>query len=356
MAVTDEGPRVFWGDLHGHSGLSDGTGIPDDYFRYARDVAHLDIAALTDHDHWGIVPLDSSPAMWSSIQKSVGQFHEPWRFVPLLGYEWTSWLHGHRHVLFFGDRADLLSSLDPRFDSPARLWEAFRSEAPDAQALHGNDALTLAHHPAGGPMATDWTNPPDPLLEPVVEIASVHGSSEAPDSPGSIYDPVAGNFVRDALRRGYRLGFVASGDSHDGHPGLAGLSSPTGGLAAILADDLTRAGVRAALEARRVYATNGPRILLRATLDGAPMGSLLRPGPTGEIPERTLRAVAVAPAAIQRLDLIRTGDLVASEPGNGQRDLGIEKRLEHLRSGEYLYLRVIQEDGGAAWSSPFFVE
>ncbi|HVH16662.1 MAG TPA: DUF3604 domain-containing protein, partial [Myxococcota bacterium] len=35
---------------------------------------------------------------------------------------------------------------------------------------------------------------------------------------------------------------------------------PMGGLAAILADDLTREGVLAALRARRVYATNGPRM------------------------------------------------------------------------------------------------
>ena len=33
--------------------LSDGTGTPEDYFAYARDVAALDVIALTDHDHWG---------------------------------------------------------------------------------------------------------------------------------------------------------------------------------------------------------------------------------------------------------------------------------------------------------------
>ena len=62
MLVTREGPRILWGDLHGHSNFSDGTGLPEDYYRYARDVAALDVAALTDHDHWGIPFLDAAPA------------------------------------------------------------------------------------------------------------------------------------------------------------------------------------------------------------------------------------------------------------------------------------------------------
>src|SRR5262249_4893397 len=46
MLVAPGVRRVLWADLHGHSNLSDGTGIPEDYFRYARDVAALDVAAL----------------------------------------------------------------------------------------------------------------------------------------------------------------------------------------------------------------------------------------------------------------------------------------------------------------------
>ena len=57
-----EGPRVLWADLHGHSAFSDGTGPPEDYFLYARDVAALDVAALTDHDHWGSCRSTSTPS------------------------------------------------------------------------------------------------------------------------------------------------------------------------------------------------------------------------------------------------------------------------------------------------------
>lgn len=341
MAVSPGAARILWGDLHGHSHFSDGTGVPEDYFRYARDVAALDVVALTDHDHWGLQPLAQSEERWSEIRHQVQSFHEAHRFVTLLGYEWTSWRWGHRHVLYFADDGPIFDSVDPRYDSPERLWAALR----------GREALTFAHHSAGGPIAIDWNVRPDPELEPVTEIVSVHGSSEAADSPAPIYGAVPGNWVRDVLEGGYRLGLVGSGDSHDGHPGMAHLASASGGLAAILSDELTREGVLEALRERRVYATNGPRILLRAALDGARMGSLL-PATEGH----TLQVIVVAVTPLERVDLIRGRREIESLPAGGERFFSLERDLGPTRPGDFLYVRAVQTDGGAAWSSPFFFE
>ena len=335
-------PRILWGDLHGHSGLSDGTGSPREFYRYARDIAALDVAALTDHDHWGLEPLARTPELWSTIREAVAAFHEPGRFVTLLGYEWTSWIYGHRHVLYFEDDGPVLSSIDPSYEDPEQLWAGLR----------GRPALTFAHHSAGGPIATDWSIPPDPELEPVTEISSVHGSSEALDSPSVIYSAVPGNFVRDVLDRGYRLGFIGSGDSHDGHPGLAQIASPTSGLAAILSEEKSRDGVLEALRARRVYATNGARILLDARLDDRPGGATLAAGFT-EAPRLTVR---VAGGPLRALELVRSGEIVATLEIEGRRTALWTLTIEDLAAGEYLYVRVLQRDGGAAWSSPWFVD
>jgi hypothetical protein len=341
LIVSASAPRILWADLHGHSQLSDGTGTPEDYFRYARDVADLDVSALTDHDHWGLRFLDRDPAMWKRIVETVKRFHEPGRFVTILGYEWTNWLHGHRHVLYFADDGPVVSSLDPATDDPAELWAA----------LAGLPALTFAHHSAGGPISTDWSFVPDPRIEPVTEIVSVHGSSEAMDSPGRIYSPVEGNFVRDVLDRGVVFGFVGSGDSHDGHPGLPQLAAGSGGLAAVFSEELSREGVLEALRARHSYATNGPRIWLRFALAGRRMGSVL-PVADGEEQELEIGVVAVGP--IQRIDLIRSGAVAESIPGKGERSFFGSAPIPRLESGEYVYLRVVQEDGGAAWSSPIY--
>jgi hypothetical protein len=232
--------------------------------------------------------------------------------------------------------------MDPRYETPDALW----------QALRGQAALTFAHHSAGGPVSTNWLYPPDPELEPVTEIVSVHGSSEAPDSPWPIYDPVPGNYVRDALDAGYRLGFLGSGDSHDGHPGLY-REGASGGLAGILTRELTRAGVLEALRSRRVYATNGPRIFLSVDLDGMAMGSIFEASLDETPKAQQLRVRVVAPGPIAAVDLVRSG-VSMRIPVDGQSEWTLEREIPALGQGEYHYVRVITADEGAAWSSPIF--
>lgn len=348
---------VLWADVHGHSNFSDGTGLPEDYFRFARDVAALDVVALTDHDHFGVLFLDERPELWEEIKNQVARFNDPGRFVTLLGYEWTSWIHGHRHVLYFGDEGEVHSSLDPEVRTPRQLWDRLR----------GSDALTFAHHSAGNPVPTNWSFAPDPELEPVTEVMSVHGSSEAEDSPSVIGGARRGNFVRDVLDRGYRLGFIGSGDSHDGHPGLPHLSpgygyrergdeqiNGTGGVAAILSADRTRAGVLRAMRGRAVYATSGPRILLHIELEGTRMG---RDVAADSLPEEcALQVSVVGTSGLERLDVIRSGEVAERLLLDGERQIDARIPLERLRAGEYVYVRVLQNDRGLAWSSPIFIE
>jgi hypothetical protein len=256
-------------------------------------------------------------------------------------------LYGHRHVLYFSDEGEVLSSVDPQFESPDLLWAA----------LQGKSALTFAHHSAGGPVSTDWSFAPDPILEPVTEIVSVHGSSEAMDSPDRIYNPLPGNFVRDVIDHGYRLGFIGSGDSHDGHPGLTHIAAPddTGGLAAIFCEALTRPAVLSALRKRATYATNGPRIWLRMQIADVFMGGVLQSDmiQTGS---QELNYDVVGTGPVRSIELVRTGAVVGKIEGEGRQSLTGRVELPRLKPGEYLYLRVVQEDGGAAWSSPVFAE
>jgi hypothetical protein len=339
--VVSNGPRILWGDLHGHSHLSDGTGRPEDYFRYARDVSRLDVSALTDHDHYGSPRyLDQTPEIWKKIRDTARAFHAPGHFVTLLGFEWTNWIHGHRHVLYFEDDGPIISSIDPATETPRQLWDVLR----------GRPALTFAHHSAGGPVATNWAYAPDPVLEPLTEIVSIHGSSESLDTPLPAHGMIEGNTVRDALARGYTLGFVGSGDTHDGHPGCTrDPSEASCGLAGIFSEDASRVSVLEALRARRSYATNGPRILMRITLDGQPMGAAM---PAEGKHSLVIDIVAEKPLA--SLDLMEDGGVVENVPTLSQRELRIERVIDSMRPGGYLYVRAVQLDKGAAWSSPFF--
>jgi hypothetical protein len=344
--------RVLWADLHGHSSFSDGTGTPEDYYDYARNVAALDVAVLTDHDHWGIRKLDQSPELWHRIQAATAAANEPGRFTTLLGYEWTSWLYGHRHVLYFGaDAADdakreVISSVDPATDSPQGLWAALR--ATKARAL------TFPHHPAGEPVPVDWSIAPDPEFEPVVEITSVHGTSEEPNGPWLISGARKGHFVRDALARGYRLGFVGSGDSHNGHPGLVHLDGPCGGLAAIVASDDTRGALYDALKQRLCWATTGARIVVWFRRGATRMGGEVAAADPPADDAVPYSGFAIGTATLARVEFIKNGAIVAAREGDGSPVASLDWIDPARATGDWVYFRVLQSDGHAAWSSPIF--
>ncbi|MEM9174001.1 MAG: CehA/McbA family metallohydrolase [Myxococcota bacterium] len=346
IVVRRAAQRLVWGDLHGHTQRSDGTGRPDDYLRYAREVAGLDVVALTDHDHFGTHPLALDPEATRAVFEATDAADEVDHFVTLPGYEWTSWIHGHRHVLYFDPpgaepRPEIFSAIDLASDRPDELWAALR----------GRNALTFAHHSAGDPVAVDWRFQPDPELEPVTEIASVHGQSESREMPRAVAGGIPGWFVLDTLRAGYRFGFVGSGDSHDGHPGLAEVAGGHGGLAGLFVERLDRAGVKDTLRRRRTFATNGIRPFFSVTLDDVFMGGTFEA--TGK--EHRLRVRYEATDPIEAIELVRSGRVARLEPAEPLR-VDLERTIPALQPGEFHYVRIRQENGGNAWSSPIYVD
>ena len=78
--VFDTAPpyRIYWGDIHGHTSISDGLGADaTEYFTFGRNVSRLDVCALTDHGHFD----------WPQTINAVKGFYEPGRFVTILAQE-----------------------------------------------------------------------------------------------------------------------------------------------------------------------------------------------------------------------------------------------------------------------------
>ncbi len=330
--------NIFWGDLHGHSRLSDGTGTPEDYFQYARFVAGLDAAALTDHDAWGFDALDEHPQIWPFIKETTNRFHIPHTFVTFIGYEWTNWTYGHKHVLFLDEPAPLYSYRNPESDSPDKLWGLLKS----------CNAITISHHIGGGPIGTDW-NFYDAEMEPVVEVCSIHGNSEFLGCPASIYKPQEGSFLRDALARGYTLGIIASGDTHNGHPGQGEPLAATGGVMAFYAEQLTREALWDALKKRRVYGTSGARIIVDFKINGKWMGTIAR---AADNVKRELYLKVTGTDKLQQVEIIKNNASLKIWEEN-------TSSCEHLftdnttsAKGDFYYLRIVQADKHIAWSSP----
>jgi len=292
----DAAERLYWGDLHTHTALSDGNGNPDDHFEIAK--GHLDFWAMTDHAYDDVVfSLDyrkfgSNRRLvnqeWKHIQDLCRAYEKPGRFIPILGYEWTNFRYGHHNVYY--------RDYDQPIRMPATLPELYA-------ALKDIDAMAIPHHPGYpvGICGKDWRYH-DERLSPFVEIYSVHGSSETPDgvrpllTTGSWMGPGgAEGCVQAGLARGHRLGIIASTDSHGDHPGAYDL-----GLVAAYAKQLTRDSLWQSFQNRRVYAVTGDRIGLDFSLNGHSMGSVV-PNPG----QRLLQISAVAWDKIERVELIK---------------------------------------------------
>ena len=331
--------RVYWGDIHGHTALSDGTGDPTDYYRYARDAAGLDVAAITDHAALGFRPLRGKP--WNILKDAAEEYNEPGRFVTLLGYEWTSWIYGHRNVYYAGLEGEPISPYDSGAESPAGLFAL----------LDKWDPVTIPHHVAGGPIAMDWSNTPHHRFERLIEVFSVHGNCEYEGCPGMIYHAESGHFVQDALADGRKLGLLASGDGHIGHPGRW-IPSYKQGLVAFWADELSREALWESLRGRRVYGTSGARILLHFTVNGHPVGSDI---PWGEmVAPRRCTVNVFGTEVVEVVELLKNNTVIAELYGNGLLETLQFEDTDPPRDGDYYYVRITQRDGHQAWAGPIW--
>jgi hypothetical protein len=84
------------------------------------------------------------------------------------------------------------------------------------------------------------------------------------------------------------------------------------------------------------------------------MGEVLRVPTATSVRQIYARAVGTAP--VTRLDVVKNGEVRFSVEGAEETLELLAEDADPVLPGEYLYLRVMQADGGLAWSSPVFVE
>ncbi|MHA2392066.1 MAG: DUF3604 domain-containing protein [Promethearchaeota archaeon] len=291
---TSSDPSIAWGDFHGHTQLSDGTGTPDHSFYYAKNIACLDFNALTDH---GEIML-FSPRSFDTLEISTNRWYEPNNFVTFHGIEWTCVRTGHYVCIFSGDRLLKSPVLDSYFNikSPQALWKVL----DDFTSTYGVRALALPHHTTKEAYIQDWTYN-NPKYVKIAEVSSVHGEflfeqRHKLNYVGAIDEPpqyTNGSSIIDALTMGYRMTLYASSDEHDGHPGHSlshtrayiGHQRPfslwhtrnehpyPGGLTAVYTDNLTREGVFSGLENQKIYANSDHgRPILIFQINGTSVG------------------------------------------------------------------------------------
>ena len=241
--VGDRDLVHYWGDLHGQSGETVGSGTAAQYFAFARDKAFLDIVGHQGND------FQIEDEVWSEINRLAAKYDKPGEMAAFPGYEWSgnTGLGGDRNVFFATEGRTIRRSSSVLLKTPAKTDCHHVNDL--FEALVGENAVLIAH--VGG-RYSDLSVGHDGRIERAVEIHSCWGTFEW--------------LLHDAFKLGHRVGLVCHSDDHKGRPGAAypGASQfgAIGGLTCYLMPKLDRDAVFAALRARRTYGTTGTRLLL----------------------------------------------------------------------------------------------
>jgi hypothetical protein len=268
---------------------------------------------------------DYSPAsdiyksVWQRVIDAAEKYNDPGHFTALIGYEWTSLDKGnnlHRNVIL-RDNGNKASQVVPMVTQPP-----LGSTDPldlyawltNYETKTGGSALALAHN---GNLSNGIMFPVDRQFtgkkinkdyvqqrarwEPLYEITQIKGDGEAHPflstedefadyetwdvgnldlSEAKTNDMLAGEYAREALKSGlrlekkfgtnpYKFGVVGSTDSHtslstaeeENFFGKSAGAEPS--TTAVWAEENTREAIFDAMARREVYATTGPRMMVR---------------------------------------------------------------------------------------------
>jgi len=250
-------PRPLFADLHVHSDDTVGTNDTTYNFAYGQQVAGLDIIGYTAND------FNITKEKWDATLELIKQVNSEGNFVVYPGTEWcgNSAAGGDHNVVFLDDpsngepefpfdkHGNAARSFEWNEDGPAELVPgAWPLDEVYATYAHSPEKHLLIPHVGGRRCNLAWHHP---QLERLLEIGSAWGLFEW--------------LLRDAVKRGWKLGVSANSDEHRGRcgggvPGTA-VFGTKGGLTGVLADRLDRKSVATALRARRTFATTGERLV-----------------------------------------------------------------------------------------------
>lgn len=330
--------NVYFGQLHAHTNLSDGTGSVEEAFDYASKVENLDFFAVTDHSDSfdnadaGEIAKDGAGIStgWAAGKQAAASVTNE-DFVGLFGFEMT-WPEDKQlgHI--------------STFNTPGwRTRDQADFENVPTALEHYYKALTTV------PGSVSQFNHPD----------IIHGDFERFDHYSPEYDEaislleIAGEdgvvdcaYYDLALDKGWHVAPTNNQNNHNGQWGDASRARTV-----ILAETLTEEALYDAMKDRRVYATQDSDLTVYYTLNGAVMGSMI---PKSEEAEITVFLNDPTDVAIGKVEVIADGGVVLDSADVGTPAQVLEMSVSGGHS--YYYLRITQPDGDVAVTAPVWMD
>lgn len=380
--------KIFFGSLHSHTSYSDGTGTPADAFAMARDVGKMDFIALTEHNHKdadgsgdrkdGIL-IALQPNLYNgtdgaSLLSAARSFTVDDSFVAIAGQEFSTISSGNHANVF--DVRDVINVTNGDYRTLYDQWlpahpDSF-GQAPLVQFNHPDfradlqNASTKPKERENDYGYDDYNKDFAELVRhaekyvSLIEMVSGPALTDGKDLPIK-----SGNrHERDYwfyLNEGFRVAPTANQDNH-----FRTWGTITAARTAVLTDRLTKADVLQALKARRVYATEDRNLHVFFTVNGQPLGSIIRTQNPLDLTIDVQISDPDEPNAQYTVELYRDeigGDMIdgsideAELEGDGAVSFS-GQRFESGRS--FFFVKVVQEGANNkedfAWTAPVWVE
>ena len=336
--------RIFRGDLHRHTTLSaDGVGDGSlwDFYRYVLDAADMDFSTVTDHQGGG------SARDWWITQKSTDLFFMPRRLTTIYAYERSvPYPNGHRNIVFPKRGAPILPIERDEQQGKKRSADAV------LPYLRQYNAIAFRHTTATT-QGTDWADHNNEL-EPMVEVyqgdrlAYEHEGGPKAPTADKLYTQRSGykpaGFIWNALAKGFRFGFEAASDHLSTHISYS----------CIIADGDSREALIDAMRKRHTFgATDNIIMDFRVEADGK---EYLQ-GDELTARRYVLAVHVIGTGHIRRVDIIHNERYAYAVTPKDKTTLEFRYTDPSPLPGENrYYVRMQQEDGNMAWSSPVWIQ
>lgn len=325
--------RPFYGQLHAHTGSSDGQLTPADAFATARRN-ELDFFAVTDHLE------QLTPESWEAGLRAARESEEPGAFAALIGYEWggfptlQGWMN-HVNVIGSEELLSVGGTLTLR-----RLYEGIL-------ALPGGTVIGQFNHPGmrhpvfGRNNWNAFEHHADADLRMRLMMVETRSDNDEDNRDESGLVP--------ALDRGWHVAPKAEEDNHSANWGH------TRRRTGLWLADLSSASVLAGLMRMASFYTDDPEASLKLRADGEwLMGSTVY----GDGPHRLEVEVAHRKrvALVTRLEIVSVGGKVVARQENERTPLRFACDVDP-RTDAYFFARVVLDGPDDRMiSAPIFVD
>lgn len=342
FTVGEVTKNLYFGQLHSHTNLSDGTGSVDEAYQYAENVAKVDFLAVTDHSNWfdndtkATIADGSASTEWKTGRDAANKYNKNGEFVAIYGYEmtWSGSTGGYGHMNTFNTEG-----FETRSNSKMNLETYYKSLKTQPQSL------SQFNHP--GKTFGDFSDFAhyDKEIDKVINLLEV-GNGEG-EIRSSGYFPSYEYYTR-ALDKGWH---IAPSNNQDNHKGKWGNANT--GRTVIEASDLSRESIYDAIRNMRVYATEDENLRISYEVNNNTMGTILPK--TSNLDFEVNVEDIDSGDNIKKISIIGDGGKVVKSIDNiNSTNKKWEFSLDESVSS-YYYVRVEQSDKDIAVTAPVWV-